>query len=169
MKRTGRPEHMKRLVYPSNPIRRKLFMLIANKTGTMVDEIGAIIENMDVPLEEVVNNLELFEATFSKALDILMVTKHESDLNPLKLYVASLCPTIDESKLFDLFGPYGNVESATVIRGKRGESKCFGFVTFSRPYEAEVAVKEMHGKIINGIALYVKVAYKRNYNTSGGT
>ncbi|KAH3757367.1 polyadenylate-binding protein 1 [Pelomyxa schiedti] len=68
------------------------------------------------------------------------------------LYVKNLDPSIDTSKLQQLFERYGPVTSCLVAADKTGKSKGFGFVNFQNHEDAKKAV-ELNQKVIQGISI----------------
>jgi cold-inducible RNA-binding protein len=76
-----------------------------------------------------------------------------------KVYAGNLPYSIDDEKLKELFGSYGEVSEAVVIKDKySGRSKGFGFVTFANEESAQKAVSEMNGKEVDGRELKVNEA-----------
>ena len=77
----------------------------------------------------------------------------------MKIYVGNLPFTVDQTKLQELFTPYGEIEEATVIADKfSGRSKGFGFVTFKDDESAKKAIAEMNEKEVEGRNLKVNEA-----------
>lgn len=62
------------------------------------------------------------------------------------LFVKNLPKGTDDDKLKELFGKFGEIESATVQRDESGNHKDYGYVCFKDPAHAEVAMKEMNKK-----------------------
>lgn len=62
-----------------------------------------------------------------------------------KLYVKNLNGSMDETRLRDIFGRFGKIVSAKVVRDENGKSKGFGFVGFSTLDESKHAKRELHG------------------------
>lgn len=52
------------------------------------------------------------------------------------LYVKNFSKDFTDEQLADLFREFGEVQSASVMRGEEGESKGFGFVCFTDPEAA---------------------------------
>lgn len=76
-----------------------------------------------------------------------------------KIYIGNLIYTLETNDLEDLFGEFGSITDAVVIRDKEsGASRGFGFVTFTSEQSAKSAVSTMHGKKIEGRMLRVKFA-----------
>jgi RNA recognition motif-containing protein len=79
-----------------------------------------------------------------------------------KLYVGNVSYNLDDEKLKELFEEFGTVVSAQIIMDRRtNRSKGFGFVEMSSPKESAAAIKEMHGKEIDGRSITVNEAKPR--------
>ncbi|KAE9611375.1 hypothetical protein Lal_00011575 [Lupinus albus] len=65
------------------------------------------------------------------------------------VYVKNLSETHTDEDLKQLFGPYGTITSATVMKDANGKSRCFGFVNFQSPDSAAAAVERLNGATIN--------------------
>jgi RNA recognition motif-containing protein len=79
-----------------------------------------------------------------------------------KLYVGNLTYDTTDAVLEQLFAPHGTVQSAQVIMDRdTGRSKGFGFVEMSTDQEAQAAIRELHGKQVEGRALTVNEAKPR--------
>lgn len=86
-----------------------------------------------------------------------------------KLYVGNLSFGVDSSALEELFGQYGNVQSAQVISDRdTGRSKGFGFVEMSSDSEAASAIEGLNGREHEGRALTVNEAKPREDRPRGG-
>ena len=87
----------------------------------------------------------------------------------MKLYVGNLSYNTTEEQLRDLFTPFGEPESATLITDRdSGRSKGFGFVEFADSSQANAAMSAMNGKEIDGRALTVSQARPRNEGSDRG-
>lgn len=76
-----------------------------------------------------------------------------------KLYVGNLDYSVTSERLKEMFAAVGTVIDTAVITDKMsGRSKGFGFVEMSTAEEAEAAVKEFHGKELEGRTLTVNEA-----------
>ncbi|MGQ3887664.1 RNA recognition motif domain-containing protein [Legionella sp. CNM-1927-20] len=86
-----------------------------------------------------------------------------------KIYVGNLPFDTTEVSLENGFGKYGKIEELLLIKDRfTGQSKGFGFITFSTQHEAENSL-EMNGKQWVGRTLKVTMAQNRmNQNRSGG-
>eukprot|EP01112_Ceratiomyxa_fruticulosa_P016028 TRINITY_DN480_c0_g2_i1.p1 TRINITY_DN480_c0_g2~~TRINITY_DN480_c0_g2_i1.p1 ORF type:complete len:173 (-),score=35.55 TRINITY_DN480_c0_g2_i1:85-603(-) len=88
------------------------------------------------------------------------------------LFVFNLPPEFTKDQLSDLFIPYGNVVSSTIFIDKNtGMSKCFGFVSYGDPQQAQNAIQGMNGYELAGKALRVSLKRKDAsfYPTSNNT
>lgn len=63
--------------------------------------------------------------------------------NPTKLFVGGLTPATTENQLLEIFAHYGHVREVVILRYPNGQSKSSGFVKYSTPEEAEIAVAAM--------------------------
>lgn len=79
----------------------------------------------------------------------------------INLYVKNLHPTIDDDELKKMFGDYGKIVSARVMRDNTGKSRGFGFVSFQRKEDATKAMFEMNSKVFSDKPLYVSRAQKK--------
>ncbi|KAJ6804023.1 polyadenylate-binding protein 2-like [Iris pallida] len=78
------------------------------------------------------------------------------------VFVKNLSETITKENLEEIFGEYGDITSAIVMREGDGKSKCFGFVNFVKPEDAARAVEELNGKKIDDKEWYVGKAQKKS-------
>jgi cold-inducible RNA-binding protein len=86
-----------------------------------------------------------------------------------KLYVGNLSFGVDSSGLEELFGAFGNVQSAQVISDRdTGRSKGFGFVEMGSESEAAAAIEGLNGREHEGRALTVNEAKPREDRPRGG-
>ncbi|CUA67470.1 hypothetical protein RSOLAG22IIIB_03121 [Rhizoctonia solani] len=72
------------------------------------------------------------------------------------LHISGLHPSVTDRHLEDTFSKYGKVEKAQVVYDPHThESRCFGFVLMSRLSEAETAIENLNGYVLEGSALRV--------------
>ena len=77
----------------------------------------------------------------------------------MNIYVGNLPFTVTDDELREMFGRYGTVTSASVVKDKfSGESKGFGFVEMSTQAEAEEAIKGLNGTSLKGRPIKVNQA-----------
>ncbi|KAG1313052.1 hypothetical protein G6F64_002546 [Rhizopus arrhizus] len=84
--------------------------------------------------------------------------KNESSgyIDYMNLYVKNLDPTIGNTELFSLFRKFGHIVSARVMSNPAtGLSKGYGFVSYSKPEEAALALNEMNGIMVRSKAMVV--------------
>ncbi|KAL7669376.1 hypothetical protein ACOME3_010033 [Neoechinorhynchus agilis] len=77
------------------------------------------------------------------------------------IYVKNFADLLDDESLAAMFRPYGNIESAKVMRTETGQSRGFGFVSFDKPESAEHAVKTLNGTRVGSRDIYVGRAQKK--------
>jgi cold-inducible RNA-binding protein len=86
-----------------------------------------------------------------------------------KLYIGNLPYSCDDQQLSDLVAPYGEVQSASVIKDKfSGQSKGFGFVEIGDDSAALKAIEELDGKEMGGRNLKVNEARPMVPREGGG-
>lgn len=72
--------------------------------------------------------------------------KENSYVDLMNLYVKNLDPTVDNTDLFNIFRKFGRIVSARVMSNPLNQlSKGYGFVSYSKPEEAQLALEEMNG------------------------
>ncbi len=79
------------------------------------------------------------------------------------LYVKNIPKNWTEEYLGKEFQKFGELGSFTIMRDDSNESKGFGFVCFTKPDDAQSAIKAMHGMKIDGQPepFYVQYAIKK--------
>ena len=83
-----------------------------------------------------------------------------------KIYVGNLNYATTEEGLTNLFGAYGEVVSAVVIKDKfSNRSKGFGFVEMADESAAQSAIAELNEKEFEGRRLRVNVAQEKPRRT----
>lgn len=79
-----------------------------------------------------------------------------------KLYVGNLPYSVNDQKLSEIFGQFGEVTSAKVVTDyDSGRSKGFGFVEMANDTEAEQAISKLDGSDMDGRSLRVNEARPR--------
>ena len=77
--------------------------------------------------------------------------------------------TWDDSTLNAIFGAYGKIVSATIMKHKNtGLSKGFGFVGYDKPQSAAAAIEAMNGFEISGKRLKVQLKSEGKVGLGGG-
>lgn len=78
------------------------------------------------------------------------------------MYVSNLGFHVQEEDLKQLFGSFGEVTSAKVIKDREsGRSRGFGFVEMSSDDQANKAMEALHNKELEGRFMSVSVARER--------
>ncbi|XVE87089.1 hypothetical protein DITRI_Ditri18aG0088200 [Diplodiscus trichospermus] len=91
--------------------------------------------------------------------------ERESDVDKVKfnnVYVKNLSESTTDEDLKNVFGDYGPITSAVVMRDADGKSKCFGFVNFENPDDAARSVDSLNGKKFDDKEWYVGKAQKKS-------
>ncbi len=84
----------------------------------------------------------------------------------IRLYVANLEWTVDDTQLQNFFSEIGLVVYAKVIKDRETErSRGFGFIEFENDELAQEAIEKLNGAALNKRNIVVKVA---NPITNGG-
>jgi len=66
---------------------------------------------------------------------------------------------MEDKELLELFKRFGDVESARIIKSREsGKSMGYGFVVMPDDFDAQIAIKEVNGKVIKERPLRVKIA-----------
>lgn len=77
------------------------------------------------------------------------------------VYVKNIDDKVDDEELQKLFGKYGTITSSKIMLDEKGLSRGFGFVCFSTPEEANKAIAELSGYLLNSKPLYVAIAQRK--------
>ncbi|KAL8126115.1 hypothetical protein AgCh_013415 [Apium graveolens] len=81
------------------------------------------------------------------------------EIDAANLYVGCLPQTIDDSRLWELFSPFGTITQLKVrLDMTTGYSKGYGLVRFDTPAAASLAIMHMNGYQIDGHRLIVRIA-----------
>ncbi|PWN35438.1 polyadenylate binding protein [Meira miltonrushii] len=84
-----------------------------------------------------------------------------SKFEGVNLYLKNIPEEFDDERLREEFAPYGTITSCKIMRAPSGISRGFGFVCYSAPDEANKAVAEMNGKMMDNKPLYVALAQRK--------
>ena len=86
-----------------------------------------------------------------------------------KLFVGNLAFSITENDLQDLFSKHGPVTEVNLMLDREsGRSRGFAFVTMATKEGADTAIKELHGKSVEGRNLTVNEARPREERSDRG-
>ncbi|KAL6001687.1 poly(A) binding protein Pab2 [Asimina triloba] len=78
------------------------------------------------------------------------------------VFVKNLSESTTDEDLKNIFGEYGTITSAVIMREADGKSKCFGFVNFENADDAAGAVEGLNGKKFDDKEWYVGKAQKKS-------
>ncbi|CAL0312136.1 unnamed protein product [Lupinus luteus] len=78
------------------------------------------------------------------------------------VFVKNLAESTTDDELKKVFGEFGPITSAVVMRDEDGKSKCFGFVNFENTDDAAQAVEALNGKKFDDKEWYVGKAQKKS-------
>ena len=83
----------------------------------------------------------------------------------MNIYVGNLDSEVDENDLKGIFEEYGSVSNVKIITDKySGRSKGFGFVVMGDPNEADSAIKNLSGALLENRQMIVNEArLKKRY------
>ncbi|CRI63547.1 RNA-binding protein [Thiocapsa sp.] len=87
----------------------------------------------------------------------------------MRIYVGNLTYSVTDDDLRDVFGEFGELAAAEVIKDKfSGQSKGFGFVDMPNKSDAEAAIKALNETDYKGRKLTVNEARPRAERPRGG-
>jgi RNA recognition motif-containing protein len=87
----------------------------------------------------------------------------------MRIYVGNLPYSATDDDLRDVFGEFGELAAAEVIKDKfSGQSKGFGFVDMPNNSEADAAIKALNETDLKGRKLTVNEARPRAERPRGG-
>lgn len=87
----------------------------------------------------------------------------------MRIYVGNLPYSVTDDDLRDVFGDFGELAAAEVIKDKfSGQSKGFGFVDMPNKAEADAAIKALNETDFKGRKLTVNEARPRAERPRGG-
>lgn len=78
------------------------------------------------------------------------------------LYVRNFSPEFKDEDLKELFVEFGEIKSCRVMVDEKGHGRGFGFVCFANTEQANAALREMNGRMLNGKPLVVNIAQRRD-------
>ena len=86
-----------------------------------------------------------------------------------RLYVGNLAFQTTEPDLQSAFSAHGSVLEVKVVMDRdTGRSRGFAFVTMNSSNEAQKAISELNGSMLDGRPLRVNEAEERNARSGGG-
>ena len=86
-----------------------------------------------------------------------------------KLYIGGLSYSTTSDGLREFFSQSGNVLSATVITDRfSGQSRGFGFVEMAAAEEAQNAISQLNGRVLDGRRITVEISNPQAPRSGGG-
>jgi polyadenylate-binding protein len=122
------------------------------ETQEAAEQAIAKVNNM------LLNGKQVYVGPFIRKGERLKVISSDSHFT--NVFVKNLDKSVDEDKLKEIFGKYGEIQNAVVMRDEKG-SKGFAFVNFTDHEAANKAVEELNNIEINGKKIYVGRAQKK--------
>ena len=87
----------------------------------------------------------------------------------MNIYVGNLSFDVSEENLRQVFEPFGQVSSITIIKDKySGQSRGFGFVEMPDRAQAQAAIGNLNGKEVLGRQMNINEARPRNDREKSG-
>ncbi len=87
----------------------------------------------------------------------------------MNLFVGNLAPGVSQDDLEEIFGQFGRVSSAKVMKDREtGASRGFGFVEMQEKHEADAAMQKLNGAELKGNSIKVNEARPREEGGGGG-
>ncbi|CAI9778000.1 unnamed protein product [Fraxinus pennsylvanica] len=105
-----------------------------------------------------INDKQVYVGTFVRRQE-----RNSVDGSPIftNIFVKNFSETTTDEDLKKIFGKFGSITSAVVMKDTNGKSRCFGFVNFERPEAAAAAVENLNGSLLEDKVLYVGKAEKK--------
>lgn len=77
------------------------------------------------------------------------------------VYVSFISNRTYELDIRNHFDPYGEIESIEIMKSVDGKPAGFAFVNYKRPADAELAISQLEGSLLDGKKLHVEFANPR--------
>ncbi len=71
------------------------------------------------------------------------------------IYVRNLNPSMTDARLYEIFNKFGKIFSCKIVYDEYGKSKNYGFVNFDNLNDAQNAIDELNGTIVDGEKLFI--------------
>jgi len=91
----------------------------------------------------------------------MLKVERQKKYDGVNLYVKNLNEDISEDRLHKEFKQFGTITSCKIMNDPSGKSKGFGFVCFSMTEEANKAMNQMNGWMLDNKPLYVCLAQRK--------
>lgn len=88
----------------------------------------------------------------------------------MNIYVGNLSRDVTEDELRELFTPFGQVASVSIIKDRySGQSRGFGFIEMPSKAEGQAAIAGLKGKALKDRTIDVSEARPRSESRGGGS
>ncbi|KII73920.1 Polyadenylate-binding protein, cytoplasmic and nuclear [Thelohanellus kitauei] len=135
------------------------FIKLADHTGSETADIEMNGSNLDNSNEiNVVPERKFRDDQADYQPEVEQTIREIIEKKSLNLYVKHFDKNMTDDELHDLFREFGQIKSAHVMKDDKNISRCFGFVCFTKPDDAQKAIESMHNKFYKGRYLYVAYA-----------
>jgi polyadenylate-binding protein len=86
----------------------------------------------------------------------------------INLYVKNLDDSVNDEELEKMFSAlgFGQITSSKVMTDDKGNTRGFGFVCYTNQEDANKAISEMNGKMVNNKPIYVSLAERKEVRTA---
>lgn len=105
------------------------------------------------------NDKQVYVGPFLRKQEREMAMDKEKFTN---VFVKNLSESTTEEDLKNIFGEFGTITSAVVMRDADGTSRCFGFVNFESADDAAQSVETLNGQTFDNKEWYVGKAQKKS-------
>ena len=86
----------------------------------------------------------------------------------MNIYIGNLSRDVTEVELRQQFEKFGRVDSASVVKDRRGVSKGFGFIVMDSPEEGQAAINTLKGQMLNGRTMDIVESNPPSKSKKGG-
>jgi polyadenylate-binding protein len=123
------------------------------ETQEAAEQAIAKVNNM------LLNGKQVYVGPFIRRGERLKVISSDSQFT--NIFIKNLDKSTDEEKLRDIFGRFGEIQSAVIMKDDKSGSKGFAFVNFTDHESAAKCVEDMNDADVAGKKLYVGRAQKK--------
>lgn len=123
------------------------------ETQEAAEQAIAKVNNM------LLNGKQVYVGPFIRRGERLQVISSDSQFT--NIFIKNLDKSIDEEKLRELFGRYGEIQSAVIMKDEKNGSKGFAFINYNDHESADRAVEELNNSDVAGKKIYVGRAQKK--------
>ncbi|KAK0564419.1 hypothetical protein OC861_004293 [Tilletia horrida] len=78
-------------------------------------------------------------------------------IDPCNLFIKNIDPNVDSNELFTIFKAFGRIVSARIMRDSEGNSRGFGFVSFTQAEEASRALAATNNTFVGAQKINVRL------------